>query len=435
MNQPDNSSFKPHTVKPNSGNSNLSRITLVAAAVAIVVALVGWFATGGFGTQGSQQSAPGTPGASASSAQTTPAATSQSSEALTIDAQVDKKLGSMTLEQKVAQMFVVTPEALTGAGLVTAAGDLTRIAIDDRPVGGIIYFEQNLENAEQTTEMLKNTQEYSKGAIDLPMFLCVDEEGGEVTRVGGMTGFDAENLGDMSAIGATGDTEQARKAGETIGKYLTKLGFNVDFAPVADIANNPLSDVMTRRSFGTTAEEVAPMVAAQVQGFNDAGILSCAKHFPGIGAALGDSHYSAITSEETIGDMQSDEFLPFIEAIKAGVPMIMVGHLACPQVTGDSTPASLSRNIVTDTLRGQLGFTGIIVTDALAMGAVSDSYDQAEVGVLAIEAGVDIVLMPESFDAAYRGVLNAIEEGRISAERIDESVRRIVQTKLTMKEV
>ncbi len=431
MNQPGNSSFKPHTVEPTSSHPNLSRITIVAAAVALVVALIGWFATGGFGTQHAQPNATSGTTSVASSAASSASASSQA--ALTIDAQVDQKLGSMTLEQKVAQMFIVTPEALTGADLVTAAGDLTRIAIDDRPVGGVIYMAPNLEDAEQTTEMLKNTQEYAKNAIDLPMFLCVDEEGGEVTRVGGRPGFDAENLGDMADIGASDDTEKAREAGRTMGEYLTKLGFNVDFAPVADIANNPLSDVMASRSFGDTADEVAPMVAAQVEGFSEAGILCCAKHFPGIGAALGDSHYSAITTEKTIGEMQTEEFIPFSEAIKAGVPMIMVGHLACPQVTGDSTPASLSRNIVTDTLRNQLGFKGIIVTDSLAMGAITDSYDQAEVGVLAIEAGVDIVLMPESFEAAYRGVLNAIDEGRITTERIDESVRRIIQTKLTMK--
>ena len=415
-------------------SQKLSRVTLVAAVAAVLVAVIGWFATDGFGTN--KLEPPQTDvGASIQAGQEGASSQAGATGATTIDEQVAQKMAALTLEQKVAQMFIVTPEALTGAEVVTAAGDLTRIAIDDRPVGGIIYNTQNLLDATQVSEMLATTQTYSNEACGLPMFLAIDEEGGEVNRIGDNEAFEGTDVGNMSDIGATGDADQARQAASTIGGYLTKLGFNLDFAPVADIANNPESETMLYRSFGSTADVVAPMVAAAVRGFSDAGILCCAKHFPGIGAALGDSHIAGITTEETLPEMQSEELVPFTEAINAGVPFIMVSHLSCPQVSGENTPASLSRGIVNDILRTNLAYNGLIITDSLAMGAVTESYDAADVGVMAIEAGNDIILMPENFDATFRGVLDAVADGRITEERINESVERIIKTKLTMRGV
>ena len=297
-----------------------------------------------------------------------------------VSEEVTEKMASMTLEQKVAQLFIVRPEALTGVGQVTAAGETTRAALADMPVGGIVYFADNLIDTDQTMQMLSNTMSYGMEANGLPLFLCVDEEGGTVSRVGGNPGFGVDNVGNMSEVGATGDTEHAYEVAKHIGTYLDYLGFNVDFAPDSDIANNP-DGTMGLRSFGATADVVSPMVAAQVRGFTDAGVLCSAKHFPGIGGALGDSHDARIYSEKTLDEIRSEELLPFEAAIEENVPFVMVGHLSMPNITGDDDPASISSEIVTDLLRDELGYDGIIITDSMAMGAATDSLPTERLGV------------------------------------------------------
>lgn len=364
------------------------------------------------------------------------AAVSSASDAATGDTSDDRAaqaaviVEGMTLEEKVAQMFIVTPEAITGVGTATAAGTTTQQALEAYPVGGIVYFQKNLENPDQTRTMIENTQRYAQEAVGLPLFIGVDEEGGTVSRVGGNSGFGIANVGDMSAVGATGDATQAKETAKTIGGYLSDLGFNLDFAPDADICGDPATDVMARRSFGQDPELVATMVSAQVEGFLGEGVLCCAKHFPGIGGVAGDSHEGTISSTKTLDDLRSFELVPFEAAIEAGVPLIMVGHLSTPNATGDDTPASLNHAIVTELLRDELGFDGLIATDSLSMGAVGGFCTPSNVGVTVIEAGVDLILMPEDFTAAYQGVLDAVANGTISEERIDESVERIVETKL-----
>ena len=344
--------------------------------------------------------------------------------------EVDEKIAEMPLEQKVAQLFVARPESLTGVGQVVSAGDATRQALAEMPVGGIVYFADNLQDADQTRSMLANTQQYAQEANGLPVFLCVDEEGGTVSRVGGNPGFDIENVGNMCDVGATGDTQYAYETAQHIGTYLKDLGFNVDFAPDADIANNPESDTMALRSFGATASAVSPMVAAQVRGFTDAGVLCAAKHFPGIGGAEGDSHSTKIYSEKTADEMSQEELLPFQAAIEEGVPFVMVGHLSCPTITGDDDPASISSEIVTSLLREQLGYQGIIITDSMGMGAATSSLTDDRLAVEALKAGVDMVLMPADLNAAYQGVLDAVQSGELSEERVDESLERILTVKL-----
>ena len=346
-----------------------------------------------------------------------------------IEAEVDEKLSSMSLEQKVWQLFVVRPEDVTGVSVQTAAGDATREALEAKPVAGICYFAQNLLDTDQTRTMLSNTLKYGEEINGLPMFLCVDEEGGTVSRVGGNPGFGVDNVGDMCDIGATGDTDKAYEVAKHIGTYLEYLGFNVDFAPDADIANNP-DGTMGQRSFGSTADVVAPMVEAQVKGFADGGVLCAAKHFPGIGGAVGDSHDARIYSEKTLDEIRDEELRPFEAAIDADVPFVMVGHLSMPNVTGDDDPASISSEIVTDLLRDELGYEGIIITDSMAMGAATDSLPTDRLGVEAVKAGVDIVLMPADLDAAHQGIIDAVEAGELTEERIDESVRRVIRTKL-----
>lgn len=349
-----------------------------------------------------------------------------------LDQQVASKVTSLTLEQKVAQLFVVAPEALTGVDTVTQAGTTTQEALRALPVGGIAYFQKNLLDPDQTRTMLANTQSYAQDAVGLPLFMGVDEEGGTVSRIGGNPGFGIANVGDMADIGATGDPAQAKATALTIGTYLHDLGFNVDFAPDADICGDPATDVMALRSFGTDPALVGSMVAAQVEGFSEAGVLCAAKHFPGIGGVVGDSHEGTILSNKTLDELRAFELVPFQAAINAGVPPIMVGHLSTPNATGDNTPASINPAIVTDVLRNELGYQGLIITDSMGMGALEAYCTPDQAGVAALQAGVDLVLMPADLHAAYQGVLDSVANGTLTEARIDESVTRIVKTKLSL---
>lgn len=350
----------------------------------------------------------------------------------TLDERVDAALAKLTLEQKVAQLFFVRPESLTGIGQATEAGDTTREGFERYPVGGVCYFGQNLLDPDQARSLIGNSRQYALDACGLPLFASVDEEGGTVARIANNEGggFSVANVGDASDIGATGDAANATKAAQTIASYLTDLGFNCDFAPVCDIANNPQSTTMAKRSFGADAQLVSDMASAEIRAFLDGGILPCAKHFPGIGGAVGDSHEGAISSSKTLQQMEDCELKPFEAAIAAGVPFIMVGHLSCPNVTGDDRPASLSSTIMQDVLRKQLGFGGIIVTDSFEMGAVETLFTPDQQGVEILKAGADMVLMPIDFASAYQGVLDAVADGTLTEDRIDESARRVVRLKL-----
>ena len=345
-------------------------------------------------------------------------------------AAVDERIGAMTLEQKVAQLFIVTPEALVeGVSQVTQAGDMTREGVTAHPVGGIVYFAQNLLDPEQTTTMLANVKQFYADAGNVAPFIAVDEEGGTVVRIADNEAFGAQDVGDASALGSAGDTEAAKRAAEQIADYLMPLGFNLDFAPVADVVDPLRSDTMGLRSFSSDAAVAADMVRAEVEGFRDKKMLCCAKHFPGIGAAAGDSHEGAITIEATNEELETVDLVPFRAAIESGVPMIMVGHVSLPNIVGDSTPAPLSSAVVQGMLRDSLGYTGIIVTDSLSMGAITDYYTPAEAAVAALKAGCDIPLMPERLDEAYQGVLSAVQVGELTEERLDESLTRILTAK------
>ena len=345
-------------------------------------------------------------------------------------AAVDERIGAMTLEQKVAQLFIVTPEALVeGVSQVTQAGDMTREGVTAHPVGGIVYFAQNLLDPEQTTTMLANVKQFYADAGNVAPFIAVDEEGGTVVRIADNEAFGAQDVGDASALGSAGDTEAAKRAAEQIADYLMPLGFNLDFAPVADVVDPLRSDTMGLRSFSSDAAVAADMVRAEVEGFRDKKMLCCAKHFPGIGAAAGDSHEGAITIEATNEELETVDLVPFRAAIEAGVPMIMVGPVSLPNIVGDSTPAPLSSAVVQGMLRDSLGYTGIIVTDSLSMGAITDYYTPAEAAVAALKAGCDIPLMPERLDEAYQGVLSAVQVGELTEERLDESLTRILTAK------
>lgn len=343
---------------------------------------------------------------------------------------VTSRIGSMTLEQKVAQLFVVAPEALVeGVSRVTQAGDATKEAVGRWPVGGIIYFADNLVDPEQTRAMLSKVKGFYGEEGNVQPFIAVDEEGGTVVRIAGNEAFGVLNVGDAAAFGNAGDAAAAQRAAERIADYLKPLGFNVDFAPVADVVDPTRSDTMGLRSFSSGAQMAATMVEAQVKGFRDKGMICCAKHFPGIGSAPGDSHTGAITVEKTLPELEEVDFVPFKAAIAAGVPMVMVGHASLPAVAGNDVPAPLNEAVVQKLLREKLGFTGIVVTDSLSMGAVTDRYGPAEAAVAALKAGCDIPLMPANFAEAYQGVLDAVATGELTETRINESIARILTAK------
>ncbi len=340
-----------------------------------------------------------------------------------LDEVVESCISEMSLEDKVAGLFIVTPEALTGVDKAVKAGDGTKEALVKYPVGGLIYFKQNIQSEEQITEMLANTTAMSK----YPIFLAVDEEGDSVARVA-----DALKLDKISSAAALGETENpdnAYDAYKTVGSYLMEYGFNLNFAPVADMLTNPDNEAIGKRSFGSNADIVSSMVSSSVKGLEETGVTACIKHFPGQGDADGDTHDGLATTDRTLEQLRETELKPFAAGIEAGAQMIMVGHIAVPSITGDNTPASLSKDVITDVLREEMGYNGVVITDALNMSAISEYYDSAQAAVMALKAGADMVLMPEDFEAAYEGVLAAIEDGTISEARINDSLARVYRIK------
>lgn len=342
------------------------------------------------------------------------------------DDEIAKIISDMSLEEKVAQLFYITPESLTGVDVATAAGDTTKESLEKYPVGGIIYFSQNIRDEEQITEMISNTQSYSK----IPLFIGVDEEGGSlVARIGNNPDFPVTTFPDMSEIGATGDPSKAYEVGSVIGAYLKKYGFNMDFAPDADVLTNPDNTAIGSRSFGSDASLVAQMVSEEIKGFHQQEIASVIKHFPGHGGTSTDTHKDAAVVDRSLEELKGTEFLPFTAGIEADVDGIMVGHLQVPQVISDDTPSSLSSVMITDILRAELGYDGMVITDSLSMEAITKYYTSEEAALMCIQAGADMILMPEHFTDAYQGILDAVQEGVITEDRIDESVGRILKSK------
>ena len=344
------------------------------------------------------------------------------------DPWVEEHLHAMTIEEKVAQMFILTPEALTGVGQVTAAGDMTREAFERWPVGGLVYFESNLVSETQIRDMLSGVQAISMQRTGLPLFTCVDEEGGQVRRISGRGILDVPYIDAAGVIGQ-GTPDNAFVTGTIMGTYLSDLGFNVDFAPVADVLSNPSNQVIGDRSFGSDPNTAANMVGAFTDGLRIGGVQATLKHFPGHGDTALDSHSGTAVSYKTAEQLRECEFLPFAEGIAHGAEFVMVGHISLPEVTGDNTPATLSGQIITGMLREELGFEGIIVTDAMAMGAVANYYSSGDAAVRSIQAGADMILMPADFASARQGVLDALATGSLTEERIDASVRRILNLK------
>ncbi len=341
-----------------------------------------------------------------------------------VERRAQEILEGMSLREQICQLFIVTPEGLTGiSGTATAAGETTKSALERNPVGGLIYFANNLVTPVQTLEMIQNSQAYAK----LGLFISVDEEGGTVSRLGRNDAFSVTKFPPMGEIA---DDEEAFHVGATLGRELSSYGFNLDFAPIADVNTNPNNSVIGSRAFSSEGPVAAQRVAAAVRGFHSSKMLCALKHFPGHGDTAADSHTGYAQTNKSWEELMQVEMLPFQSGIQEGADFVMVGHIAAPNVTGDQTPASLSYELVTNRLRGELGFPGVVCTDSMAMGAISQEYTSAEAAVKAVQAGVDLLLMPENLDQAVQGLLEAVENGTLTQERIQGSVLRILKLKL-----
>ena len=337
------------------------------------------------------------------------------------------QIQKMTIEEKIAQLFFIMPEALDPTlpedTKVTAITDTMKNTYKEYPAGGIILFAKNIENPEQLTKLTSDIHALN----ELTPLIGVDEEGGSIARVAKNENF---NVTKFSSMLATKDADEAYNIGKTIGTYLNEYGFDIDFAPVADVNTNPSNPVIGKRAFSANPENAAKMVAGAIKGFHDANIMTSIKHFPGHGDTQTDTHKGYAETQKTWEEIKSCEMIPFIKGIEAGTDMVMVAHIAAPKVTGDGTPATLSYTLITEKLRGELNFQGVVITDGMNMGAIAQQYDAADAAVKAIQAGVDIILLPENYIEAYNGVLTAVQNGTITEERIDESVMRILHLKL-----
>ena len=354
--------------------------------------------------------------------QETPSAAAQSTQL------AEQILNSMTLEEKLWQLFFVAPEALTGEEAVTESSEALQQALAEKPVGGVILFARNLISREQTMALLADVQSASR----LAPFLGVDEEGGTVSRVGANSAMGVTQLRDMSVYGASGDASALYGDLYDLAQSLNELGFNVDFAPVADVTTGSDENPMKLRSFSSDPERCASMVSVSVGALQDGGVAACLKHFPGYGTATADDHNGSVSLDRTLEQLEQTEFVPFSAGIGKGAYFVMVSHLSVPAVTGDDTPADLSEKLVTELLRNTLHFQNVVITDAHNMGSIAQNYTPAEAAVAALRAGVDMVLMPQDLQEAYDGVTKAIADGVLTEDRIDRSVLRILNVKIQL---
>ena len=338
-----------------------------------------------------------------------------------IAGQAQALLADMTLHEKVCQLFIVYPEAITGVGAVTAAGETTRQALEEYPVGGFLYDKKNMRSQSQVADMLAGVQSYAK----IPLLLTCDEEGGRVNRL--MSSVGTTWVGPMLDYKDQGP-DTARSNAATIASDMKALGFNMDLAPVADVWSNPENTVIGDRAYSDNFQQAAQLVAAAVEGFHQGGVAAVIKHFPGHGNTSSDSHYGAVYVERTLEELRENELVPFQAGIDAGADAVMVGHLIVSDISDD--PAPFSYEIVTGLLREEMGFDGVVMTDGLQMKAMTDQYSSAEIALRAVQAGVDILLCPLDLEGAVDALTQAVEDGTITEERLDESVLRILTLKL-----
>ncbi|KPC84986.1 glycoside hydrolase family 3 protein [Streptomyces sp. NRRL S-4] len=357
--------------------------------------------------------------------------------ATSTDSRLKRLIARMSLEEKVGQLFVmrVYGHSATEPDQADIDANLAEIGVRDAAelistyhVGGIIYFAwaHNTRDPHQIAGLSNGIQRAGlAGPTPLPLLVSTDQEHGIVCRVG----EPATLLPGAMALGAGGSRSDARTAGRIAGAELAALGINQNYAPDADVNVNPANPVIGVRSFGSDPDSVAGMVAAQVKGYQSSGIASTAKHFPGHGDTSTDSHTGLPVIHHTREQWAELDAPPFRAAIAAGIDSIMTAHIVVPALDPSEDPATLSRPILTGILREELGYDGVVVTDALGMEGVRTKYGDERVPVLALLAGVDQLLNPPDLEVAWNAVLNAVKSGEISEARIEESILRILRLK------
>lgn len=326
----------------------------------------------------------------------------------------------MTLGQKVGQLLVAGMEGYT-------PGEDALSAIQTYQVGGIILFSRNVESAQQLAQLTNALKEANGDYV--PLLLSIDQEGGRVSRMPP----EVASLPAPLVFGQTGDATLVTRFGRVLGAECAAFGLNTDYAPSLDIWSNPENTVIGDRAFGSSAQTVAQLGTAAWQGVADRGVVPVVKHFPGHGDTETDSHLGLPVVEKSLAELKEEELLPFLTAIEQQVPAVMVAHIL-ERGIDEEYPASLSHKVVTGLLREELGFQGVVCTDDLTMGAISQTYGMDEAAVLALEAGCDLLLVchgADNLSAAYTGILSAVEEGRLTEARLDESLYRILTLKRT----
>ena len=334
---------------------------------------------------------------------------------LTIENKVNNLMNEMTIEEKIGQMLIIydTHE--------TVDEELKQFIKDIKPSGFIIN-QSNITTFAKTKKYIEDLKLNSK----IPLIISIDQEGGKVQRLQNLEDKKATYIPDMFDLGKTNDINLAYEVGKVLAEDMRTLGINVTYAPVCDVYSNPNNKVIGERSFGTDPNLVANMCVSLGKGLEDNGIIATYKHFPGHGDTTTDSHTSLPIINKSYEELLNNELIPFKKAIENDAKIIMIGHIAFPDLTNDNTPASLSKKIITDLLKNDLGYDGLVITDALNMGALINNYSDEDIYVKAVEAGVDILLMPTDAKKAIEVI-----KDNISVERIDESVKKILIFKYT----
>lgn len=339
-----------------------------------------------------------------------------------LDQTIAGYLSNMTIEQKVAGLFFVTPEELTGAGSVTMGGSTLNAALNEYPVGGLFLTETNMESPDQLKEMIFNIKSFTSNEI----FIGVAESGGEESPFV-TAGLTEAVITDQGTIGESGDNTGAYTAGIAIGNLMNEYGINTVIGPVADVAYSD-DGYTSSQSFGADPAKVKDMVRNMVRGMEDQNVNTCVKFFPGYGDVTKSPESARPTSSRTKEDIVEKDYPIYDDVIDAGADFIMVSQIAYKSITQD-VPACLSSAVVTDMLRGELEYNGIIMTDYMDTHSLIMHYKHADAAVMAVEAGADMLFCSGDFKKAYNGILDAVEKGEISEERIDESLYRIYRVK------
>jgi beta-N-acetylhexosaminidase len=333
--------------------------------------------------------------------------------------EIETQISSMSLAQKVGQML------LAGVEGTTVDKSAKRMISEDH-VGGLILFKNNLGGIAGSVGLINGLKKANAGN-PAPLFMSVDQEGGRVSRLPAAFLSMPAN----AVVGKTKDAGLAGQMGGLIAQQLKLLGFNVDFAPVLDVNSNPKNPVIGDRSFGSTAELVTNMGLAEMKGIRGGGIIPVVKHFPGHGDTAVDSHLDLPVVQKTAAQLERMEWVPFKAAIESDAEAVMVAHILFPRIDPDA-PASFSKVIIGDHLRGRLGYNGVVITDDLTMGAIVKNYGIAEAAVRSVEAGSDILLVAHGYDTAHQvfmALMNSVASGRVPESRIDQSVARILKLK------